>query len=126
MQSYLSQDLFSVGHAEVLLSLENRADQLVIAEVIIRQSATVRAAEKLVAEQLARRGLTKTGKTGSRPVPAQNSTNHAMAQIENQLRDRLPTHVIIHHHAKRGRFEIQYNANDDLEPILSLLAAPPN
>ncbi len=113
-----------VGHAKVLLSLENRAEQLAIAEVIIRQSATVRAAEKLVAEQLARRGLTKTGKTGSRPVPAQNSTNHAVAQIENQLRDRLATHVIIHHHDKRGRIEIQYYGNDDLERILSLLGVP--
>src|SRR5580704_17799347 len=124
IQSYLSQDLLSVGHAKVLLSLENRAEQLAIAEVIIRQSATVRAAEKLVAEQLARRGLTKTGKTGSRPVPAQNSTNHAVAQIENQLRDKLATHVIIHHHDKRGRIEIQYYGNDDLERILSLLGVP--
>jgi ParB family chromosome partitioning protein len=124
IQSYLSQDLLSVGHAKVLLGLENRAEQLAIAEVIIRQSATVRAAEKLVAEQLARRGLTKTGKTGSRPVPAQNSTNHAVAQIENQLRDKLATHVIIHHHDKRGRIEIQYYGNDDLERILSLLGVP--
>ena len=121
IQSYLSQDLLSVGHAKVLLSLENRAEQLAIAEVIIRQSATVRAAEKLVAEQLARRGLTKTGKAGTRPVPAQNSTDHAVAQLENRLRDRLATHVVIHHNDKRGKIEIQYYGNDDLERILSLL-----
>jgi ParB family transcriptional regulator, chromosome partitioning protein len=121
IQSYLVQSLLSVGHAKVLLSLENHAEQLAIAEVIIRQSATVRVAEKLVAEQLARRGLTKTGKTGSRPVPAPNSTDHAVAQIENRLRDKLATHVVIHHHDKRGRIEIQYYGNDDLERILSLL-----
>jgi ParB family chromosome partitioning protein len=121
IQSYLAQDLLSVGHAKVLLGLENRAEQLAIAEVIIRQSASVRVAEKLVAEQLARRGLIKTGKTGSRPVPAQNSTDHAVAQIENRLRDKLATHVVIHHHDKRGRIEIQYYGNDDLERILLLL-----
>jgi len=121
IQSYLAQDLLSVGHAKVLLSLENRSEQLALAEVIIRQSATVRGAEKLVAEQLARHGLTKTGKPGSRPVPAQNSTNHAVAQIENRLRDRLATHVVIHHHDKRGKIEIQYYGNDDLERILTLL-----
>src|SRR5260370_37863265 len=93
-------------------------------EVSIRQCAGGRAGEKLGAEQLARRGLTKTGKTGSRPVPAQSSTNHAVAQIENQLRDKLATHVIIHHHDKRGRIEIQYYGNDDLERILSLLRVP--
>ena len=126
IQSYLSQDLLSVGHAKVLLSLENRAEQLAIAEVIIRQSATVRIAEKLVAEQLARRGLTRTGKTGARPVAAQNTTNHAVAQIENRLRDRLATHVIIHHNDKRGKIEIQYYGNDDLERILSLLGVTSN
>ncbi len=126
IQSYLAQDLLSVGHAKVLLGLENRAEQLAIAEVIIRQSATVRVAEKLVAEQLARRGLIKTGKPGSRPVPAQNSTDHAVAQIENRLRDKLATHVVIHHHDKRGRIEIQYYGNDDLERILSLLGVSSN
>src|SRR6201987_6017673 len=120
IQSYLSQELLSVGHAKVLLSLENRAEQLAIAEVIIRQSATVRIAEKLVAEQLARRGLTKSGKTAARPVATQNTTNHAVAQIENRLRDRLATHVVIHHNDKRGKIEIQYYGNDDLERILSL------
>jgi ParB family chromosome partitioning protein len=28
---------------------------------------------------------------------------------------------VIHHHDKRGRIEIQYYGNDDLERILSLL-----
>ena len=121
IQSYVSQDLLSVGHAKVLLGLEDRAEQLAIAEVIIRQSATVRITEKLVAEHLARRGLTKTGKTGARPIAAQNSTNHAVAQIENRLRDKLATHVVIHHNDKRGKIEIQYYGNDDLERILSLL-----
>ena len=121
IQSYVSQDLLSVGHAKVLLGLEDRAEQLAIAEVIIRQSATVRITEKLVAEHLARRGLTKPGKTGARPIAAQNSTDHAVAQIENRLRDKLATHVVIHHNDKRGKIEIQYYGNDDLERILSLL-----
>jgi ParB family transcriptional regulator, chromosome partitioning protein len=105
IQSYVSQDLLSVGHAKVLLGLEDRAEQLAIAEVIIRQSATVRITEKLVAEHFARRGLTRPGKTGARPIAAQNSTNH----------------VVIHHNDKRGKIEIQYYGNDDLERILSLL-----
>ncbi|HTD16613.1 MAG TPA: hypothetical protein VK673_15625, partial [Chthoniobacterales bacterium] len=58
---------------------------------------------------------------GARPVAAQNTTNHAVAQIENRLRDRLATHVVIHHSDKRGKIEIQYYGNDDLERILSLL-----
>ncbi|MBV8816276.1 MAG: ParB/RepB/Spo0J family partition protein [Verrucomicrobia bacterium] len=125
IQSYVAQDLLSVGHAKVLLSLDNPAEQLALAEVIVRQSATVRAAEKLVAQQLARRGLAKTGKTSARPGAAPNTTNHAVTQLENRLRDRLATHVVIHHQEKRGRIEIQYYGNDDLERILSLLGVTP-
>jgi ParB family transcriptional regulator, chromosome partitioning protein len=126
VQSYVAQDLLSVGHAKVILSLEDPAEQLALSEVIIRQSATVRTAEKLVAEQLARRGLAKTGKTGARAeAAAPNTTNHAVTQLENRLRDRLATHVVIRHQEKRGRIEIQYYGNDDLERILSLLGVKP-
>jgi ParB family transcriptional regulator, chromosome partitioning protein len=127
IQSYVAQDLLSVGHAKVLLSLEDLEEQLAVAEVIIRQSATVRIAEKLVAVQLARRGLVKAGKTGARPGLAPNATNHAVTQLENRLRDKLATYVVIHHQKKQqgGRIEIQYYNHDDLGRILSLLGVAP-
>ena len=43
------------------------------------------------------------------------------ADLEGRLRDRLATHVTIHHGEKKGRIEIQYYGNDDLDRILSLL-----
>jgi ParB family chromosome partitioning protein len=49
-----------------------------------------------------------------------------VAQIENRLRDRLATHVVVHHSDKRGKIEIQYYGNDDLERILSLLGVTSN
>ncbi len=122
VQSYISQSLLSVGHAKVLLTLENADEQLALAERAIRQNATVRATEKLVADQLARHGLARSGKTGARPAPPSRPTiDHAVARLENRLREKLATHVTIHHQEKRGRIEIQYYGNDDLERILALL-----
>jgi ParB family transcriptional regulator, chromosome partitioning protein len=122
VQSYIAQNRLSVGHAKVLLTLETGEEQLALAERAIRQNATVRAIEKLVADQLARHGLARSGKPGARPGPLGRSTvNHAVARLENRLREKLATHVTIHHQEKRGRIEIQYYGDDDLDRILSLL-----
>jgi len=122
IQVYISQNRLTVGHAKVLLSLENAEEQLVLAERAIRQNATVRTIERLVADQLARHGLAPSGKAGVRPaVPSRPTVQHAVTRLENRLRETLATHVTIHHQEKRGRIEIQYYGNDDLERILALL-----
>jgi ParB family transcriptional regulator, chromosome partitioning protein len=122
IQGYISQNRLSVGHAKVLLTLDNAEEQLLLAERAIRQNATVRTIEKLVADQLARHGLAPSGKAGVRPAPPSKPTiHHAVTRLENRLREKLATHVTIHHQEKRGRIEIQYYGNDDLERILALL-----
>ncbi len=53
----------------MLLSLKNPEEQLLIAEVVIRQGHTVRATEKLVATHFANQGTespTRSGGNGSR------------------------------------------------------------
>jgi ParB family transcriptional regulator, chromosome partitioning protein len=124
IQSYLIQGRLSVGHAKVLLGLADPQEQEVVAEMVIRQGATVRTTEKLVAQYISQRGLPKAGRSGGvKPAadlpPA--STGRAVQHLENQLRERLATHVAIHHSDKRGRIEIEYYGNDDLDRILKLL-----
>jgi ParB family transcriptional regulator, chromosome partitioning protein len=122
VQSYVAQGRLTVGHAKVLLALQNQDEQLVVAELSIRQAATVRMTERLVAAQLARQGLAKSGKSGVRPSTADSPiVQNAVTDLESRLRNRLATHVAIHHGEKKGRIEIEYYGNDDLERILSLL-----
>jgi len=123
VQSYLAQGRLSVGHAKAILSLQNQDEQLVIADLAIRQAATVRMTERLVAAQLARQGIGKGGKpAAARPSQTTSSTVHnAVFELESRLRDRLATHVTIHHGEKKGRIEIEYYGNDDLDRIISLL-----
>jgi ParB family transcriptional regulator, chromosome partitioning protein len=122
VQAHLAQGRLSVGHAKVLLALQNQDEQLVAAELTIRQSATVRMTERLVAAQLARQGLGRSGKTGARPSQGNSPiVQNAVSDLEDRLRSRLATHVTIHHGEKKGRIEIQYYSNDDLDRILLLL-----
>ncbi len=114
IQIWITQDLLSVGHAKVLLALKSAEEQLLVAERVLRRSASVRTTERMVARQL---GI-------SRPRRKQRSgeltaTSAAIEDLQNQLQQHLGTHVTIHHGEKRGRIEIEYYGNDDLQRIVA-------
>src|SRR3984893_4958907 len=120
VQAYLAQGRLSVGHAKGLLAFQNQDEQLVAAEITIRQAATVRMTERLVASQLARQG--RSGKPGARSSLGNSAmVQNAVTDLERRLRERLATHVTIQHGEKKGRIEIEYYGHDDLDRILVLL-----
>lgn len=119
VQNWLMQELLSVGHAKVLLGLKAGEEQLLVAETVLRRSATVRATEKLVARQL--------GKTPVRRRQGGEGNSAAnVKELQDRLRNHFATQVIIHHGAKRGRIEIEYYGADDLQRILQALGLPPS
>ena len=44
-----------------------------------------------------------------------------MADLQDRLQQHLGTRVAVHHGEKRGRIEIEYYGNDDLERVLNLI-----
>lgn len=117
VQSWLTQDRISVGHAKVLLCLKSRDEQALLADAIIRRSLTVRAAEKLVASHFEQTGTSKPTRAN-----ASNASHATLApavqHLQNRLQQHLATHVLLHHGENRGRIEIEYYGNDDLQRIL--------
>lgn len=116
VQAWLTQDLLSVGHAKVLLALKEPEEQLLVAETILRRSATVRATERLVARQL---GPTRPRRR--RQALAVSVTSATIEDLQNRLQEHLGTRVTVHHGEKRGRIEIEYYGNDDLQRVLAAL-----
>ena len=116
VQAWLTQGLLSVGHAKVLLALKEPEEQRAVAETILRRSATVRATERLVARQLG----------GTRPRRRRQTvaTTATIDDLQSRLQEHLGTRVTLHHGEKRGRIEIEYYGNDDLQRVLSALGLP--
>lgn len=114
IQGYLGTGLLSTGHAKVLLGIENKAEQLVIARRVIAEGLSVRATEAVVTT------FKRTGadmrKPGSRNLPAADAT--AIADIERRLGSFLNTRVALQHTKKKGRIVIEYAGNEDLQRIL--------
>lgn len=121
VQTWVTQGLLSVGHAKVLLALKEPQEQRAVAETILRRSATVRATERLVARQL---GSTRPRR---RRQGAENAaTSATIEDLQNRLQQHLGTRVTLHHGEKRGRIEIEYYGNDDLQRVLGALGLPPS
>jgi ParB family chromosome partitioning protein len=101
--------------------LKEPDEQRAVAETILRRSATVRATERLVARQLG----------GARPrrrhqTAANVATSATIDDLQNRLQEHLGTRVMVHHGEKRGRIEIEYYGNDDLQRVLGALGLPPS
>jgi ParB family chromosome partitioning protein len=120
VQVWLAQDLLSVGHAKVLLALKAPEEQLLAAETVLRRNATVRATERLVARLLGIGRRRKSRRAGTEA----SITPTAVEDLQSRLQEHLATHVTIHHGVKRGRIEIEYYGNDDLQRIVTSLGLP--
>lgn len=122
IQIMVAKKSLSVGHAKVVLSLKDQEAQFLAANQILRRQLTVRATEKLV------QSLLSTADTTASDSPKSAAFREAdihVRAITNRLRAHLATHVAIQHSPKKGRIEIEYYGNDDLQRLLDLLGLPP-
>lgn len=110
-QGYVSKGMLSVGHAKVLLGLEDPTQRSILARRILESGMSVREAERYVKRQ-----KNETPTSGSRLVPEAEQT--VIHDLEKQLSTRLNTKVQLKHTPKKGKIIIEYYGNDDLQRIL--------
>lgn len=124
IQGYLSRKLISVGHAKVLLGLDEAAHQKLLARRIVETGMSVRDAEQQV--KRLREGSSGRKATGSGKSASANDEQTALNALEKRLGEFLNTRVAIKHTGKQGRLLIDYFGNDDLDRILDRIGLPPS
>jgi len=113
VRGYLSSQMLSTGHAKVLLGLENKQEQSLLARRIIEDGVSVRRAEELI-QSVRKSSGSKSSPT--REVPEAELA--AVEDIEKRLMSYLSSNVSLKHHPKKGKIIIEYTGNDDLQRIL--------
>ncbi len=113
VRGYLSSQMLSTGHAKVLLGVESKQEQSLLARRIIEDGVSVRGAEDLV-HSIRKSGKSKSGP--ARDVPDGEAA--AVEDIEKRLMSYLSSKVAVKHHPKKGKIVIEYTGNDDLQRIL--------
>jgi len=118
LQGFVARSLLSVGHAKILLGIEDSAQRSVVGRRIIEEGLSVRAAEKLAL------GIksTRASSVGRPARPGLSSKDAAtVAGIERKLTSHLGARVAVLHAGKRGRIVIEYRGNEDLQRLLEKL-----
>ncbi len=113
IQGFIAKNLLSVGHAKVLLGVEEPAQRALLARRVIEEGWSVRATEKLV--QAKKAGSSAPASSVGRAVPPVEAA--AVANIEKKLTSHLGARVSLKHSPKKGRLIIEYHGNDDVQRI---------
>ncbi|UFJ40438.1 ParB/RepB/Spo0J family partition protein [Brevibacillus humidisoli] len=114
IRKLVSTSALSMGHARAILPVENHDLQWQLANDVIKQELSVRQLEEIVKELSVSR---ETKGKGKKPVKKEPMIH----QMEERLRSRFGTLVQIRTGARKGKIEIEFYSNDDLERILELL-----
>jgi ParB family chromosome partitioning protein len=117
IQNFVRDERLSVGHAKVILGLADEKNQQLAAERVIKDGLNVRQTEGLVAK-LQKRGLRKAAQPEAIAAPIGDPH---VADLEARLREVFATKVELHYAQGKGKLEISFFSDAELERILQIL-----
>jgi len=116
IQTHLRRGFLQMGHARALLGLDDDDDRLELANRAVEEKLTVREVEKAVTTRRSGRDKNR------RPSSGEGTRDPHIIDFEERLQHRFGTAVAIRrNHARRGRIEVEFYDDGDLERILELL-----
>lgn len=113
VKEYVMEGVISEGHGRAILPLENDA-QYEIAQKIIDNSLSVRETEKLVKKMLNDAVEEKTSEI-RKPL------NPYYKDVRDRLQDHFGTKVNLNANKNKGKIEIEYYSEEDLQRILDII-----
>ncbi len=109
----VEENALSAGHARAILGAPTAALQKEAAARVVKEQLSVRQTEALI------RSLQKEKK--ERPQTQGPDLSLYLGELEKDLAGRLGRKVKIAHKGKKGRIELEYYSDQDLEALLALL-----
>ncbi|MCH1641522.1 ParB/RepB/Spo0J family partition protein [Paenibacillus timonensis] len=114
VKEYVSRGTLSMGHARALVGLKDPATIKQLAKQCIDHEWSVRDLEDAV-QQLDRKKQEKTKAAGKKRDPY-------IEEVEENLRERYKTTVKIKANKDKGKIEINYYSQQDLQRLLDMLS----
>lgn len=112
LQEYITEGKLAMGHGRALLGLKQKGQLKTLAERTIAEGLNVRQLEKLV-QQL--------NENVPRETKRPEKKNVFIKEHENLLKERFGTNVMIKQMKNKGKIEIEFVNEEDLQRILELL-----
>jgi ParB family transcriptional regulator, chromosome partitioning protein len=106
----IRENKLSLGHAKVLLSIKDSSLQVLLAEKVAKDNLSVRDLETLILK-FSERTESKTTNRKTHPL---------FLQVEDKLRSSFQTKVRVRGDSGRGKIEIEYFSEEELNRLLEL------
>lgn len=113
VKQYLIDEVITEGHGRVLLAIENPKLQSEIAQKVIDEKLSVRELEKLIKHI--------NSKKNDEIKEKAREINPYYKDVTERLQDYFGTKVSITNKKDKGRIEIEYYSNEDLQRILEII-----
>lgn len=113
VQQYIIEGIITEGHGRALLGIKDKEIQYKLSQKVIDENLSVRELERLVKRIL-------EGKTAEEKE-TNNELNPYYKEIKNQLQSYFGTKVNISNKNNKGKIEIEYYSEDDLQRILDII-----
>jgi ParB family transcriptional regulator, chromosome partitioning protein len=120
VQGFVREGRLSVGHAKVILALEQPREQSLAAERVLKDSLSVRATEDFVAKMQQKQPIIIPDASGGTKKSAAPTDAHVQ-DLENRLRERLGTKVQLKYKNGKGTLDIRFFSDEELERLLQIL-----
>jgi len=113
--SYVNNGELSMGHARALLGIKDQSKVTEIAKRVIKEKLNVRQVEQLIQEESNNKPKKRKRK------PKVEKKDIFLQEKESVLREHFGTAVHISKGKNKGKIEIEFYTNEDLERIIELL-----
>lgn len=118
VQQYIIDGVISEGHGKVILSIEDKKLQYDLSQKVIDDGLSVRALEALIRE------ANKENKNNKSDRYINENNDIYFIDMKNRLQNYFGTKVNINSNKKgKGKIEIEYYSNEDLQRILDIIKA---
>ena len=115
--NFVRENKLSGGHAKALLSISDENMQFELAERVIEEDFSVRETEKIVKSLQQKQNTEMIEQKPQNTIQFDTTTYRS---IENDLKGLFATKVKVKAQKNKGKIEIEYYSDDDLDRILTM------
>ncbi|MBN8208867.1 ParB/RepB/Spo0J family partition protein [Bacillus sp. NTK071] len=117
IQEYISEGKLTMGHGRAILGLKKKEARTALADRVLKEKMNVRQLEQLI---------TQLNQDVSRETKKVDKPDPFLKAKEYSLRERFGTSVSIKKSKKKGKIEIEFFSEEDLNRILEVLEKEDN
>jgi len=112
VRSYIMKGDLSGGHGKAIGMIDGEEDQIIMADRAIRENLSVHDIERLAGD---------LPRTKIKKKPRARRKSREIKQIEDELTSRVGAKVIINSNGSKGKVELYYYSDDELNDLIDLI-----